>query len=304
MLKTALVTGANKGIGYEISKGLLLSKNFRVILACRNEELANKAAAQLTAETNAPSEAILVLPNFDLSKPETIKLAAQKLSATYSNNSNSNGATAAPSPFLDVLVNNAGFAFHFDAVEPTHVQAKTTVGINYFGTKEVCKYFIPLVKNGGRVINVSSRSGLASRASNQELQQAFLDKNLTLDQLDSLMTKYIDLTGQEGGNKHIEAGWPNTTYSTSKIAESSLTRILAFLPENTQRELVVACYTPGYCKSDMTSWAEDATRTTAQGAETAIWFAAIAKDDEVKKLNGQFLDEDHQCISYFDGSKL
>lgn len=296
MLRTALVTGANKGIGYQICVGLLNSKKFRVVLACRNEELANKAAAQLALETKCPSENILVLPGLDLLKPETIKEAAQKLARAYST------SATVDEPFLDVLVNNAGFAFSNDALEPVFVQAKTTVGINYFGTKEVCKHFIPFVVNGGRVINVSSRAGLVSRIPNKELQDAFLDKNLTVEKLEAMLLTYFGLTAQEGGNKHIEAGWPSTTYMVSKIAESALTRILAHLPENTSRNLTISTYTPGYCKTDMTGWAEDAARTAAQGAETAVWLAV--DDDEALKMNGQFLDEEQKRISYFDGARL
>ncbi len=50
-MKTALVTGSNKGIGYFIAKGLLRAGNFRVILGCRDAELGKRAAAQLVAET-------------------------------------------------------------------------------------------------------------------------------------------------------------------------------------------------------------------------------------------------------------
>jgi carbonyl reductase 1 len=291
MLKTSLVTGANKGIGYEIAKGILKTKKFRVILACRSEELANKAAAQLISETDSPAENVLILPNFDLSKPETIKAAAAKLVASNSS-----------SPFIDVLINNAGFAFSNDATEPTHVQAETTVGINYFGTKEVCRFFIPLVKDGGRVINVSSRAGLADKMKSQELQKIFTSPELTIAQLDELMNKYIELTKPEGSTKHLEAGWPNSTYMTSKVAESSLTRILAHAPENLKRGLKISCMTPGFCKSAMTRWAEDAKRTTAQGAETVLWLAL--DETRAETANGFFFDEEQQPISYLDGSKL
>uniref|UniRef100_A0AC34RM48 Uncharacterized protein n=1 Tax=Panagrolaimus sp. JU765 TaxID=591449 RepID=A0AC34RM48_9BILA len=61
---------------------------------------------------------------------------------------------------LDVLINNAGFAFHNDATEPADVQAEVTIGINYYGTKLVSSYLIPLIRPGGRVVNVCSQAGV------------------------------------------------------------------------------------------------------------------------------------------------
>ena len=60
---------------------------------------------------------------------------------------------------IDVLVNNAGFAFKNAATEPIHVQAKETIAINYFGTKQCCEALFPLLKDGARVVNISSSCG-------------------------------------------------------------------------------------------------------------------------------------------------
>ena len=51
---------------------------------------------------------------------------------------------------LDVLVNNAGFAFPNASTEPAGVQAEVTIGVNYYGTKLVSNYLIPLIRPGGR----------------------------------------------------------------------------------------------------------------------------------------------------------
>ena len=60
---------------------------------------------------------------------------------------------------LDVLVNNAGFAFGFNATESASVQADVTIGVNYYGTKLVSSYLVPLIRSGGRVVNVCSQLG-------------------------------------------------------------------------------------------------------------------------------------------------
>ena len=60
---------------------------------------------------------------------------------------------------LDVLINNAGFAFKTDATESAAVQADVTIGINYYGTKLVSSYLVPLIRSGGRLVNVCSQAG-------------------------------------------------------------------------------------------------------------------------------------------------
>jgi carbonyl reductase 1 len=300
LLKTALVTGANQGIGYFVAKGLLESKQFRVILACRNEESAKKAAAQLVAETNCPESSILVLSPFDLSDHATIKSSAQRLSAIFRANDKS---LKENEPFLDTLINNAGFAFKTNATEPTGVQAKVTVGVNYFGTKCACENFIPLVKDGGRVINTTSSAGLIIHFKNEELKKLFSDpfKNIgSVEKLDEIANEYIRLA-QTG--EHIKAGWPPTTYQTSKIFENCYGRFLAEFPENKKRGLIIASYNPGYCATSMTSFSASASRSPAQGAETAIWFATASDEEITPKYNGQFLNEDHQVVNYVDGAK-
>ena len=53
-------------------------------------------------------------------------------------------------------VQNAGFAFKQAATEPFDVQAEETFKINFWGTLNMMKAFYPLVRPGGRIVNVSS----------------------------------------------------------------------------------------------------------------------------------------------------
>jgi short-subunit dehydrogenase len=51
---------------------------------------------------------------------------------------------------LDVLINNAGFAFPGASTEHPAVQADKTIGVNYYGTKRISDLLIPLIRPGGR----------------------------------------------------------------------------------------------------------------------------------------------------------
>jgi NAD(P)-dependent dehydrogenase (short-subunit alcohol dehydrogenase family) len=118
---TALVTGANKGIGYFIAEGLL-QKGFSVILACRNLDLADVAATRLKA--GAPDGAQVATVQLDLSHLATLAPACDASRAIVQ-------CWRPETPFLDLLVNNAGFAFKYAATEPFGHQARITNDVNF-----------------------------------------------------------------------------------------------------------------------------------------------------------------------------
>ena len=89
MKKTVFVTGANKGIGFGITKYLGLS-GWRVVLGARDEKRANDAIAKLKALNVDVAGWVKV----ELSDLDSIKNAADEVNAKY--------------PEVNLLVNNAG----------------------------------------------------------------------------------------------------------------------------------------------------------------------------------------------------
>src|SRR5437016_3823730 len=103
--RIALVTGANKGIGFEVVRQLA-RKGFHVFLGARNEEAGKAAAHKLNREAeeensreNTGHGAITFL-KIDVSKPESVRRAAEEFSRE--------------SDQLDALVNNAGILLDED----------------------------------------------------------------------------------------------------------------------------------------------------------------------------------------------
>ncbi len=92
--KVAIVTGANSGVGFEVTKGLL-KNNFHVVMACRSIEKANKAKEQIL--NDLPSSKLTVMA-IDLSDFESVKTFAQAFKSKFQH--------------LDILVNNAGILFN------------------------------------------------------------------------------------------------------------------------------------------------------------------------------------------------
>ena len=146
MGKVAVVTGSNKGIGFEICRQLA-KNNIEVILTSRNEEKGKKAVAELQAQNlNVKYHQLDVLDE------NSIKSLADYINKEYGK--------------LDILVNNAGiFVESSDGVLKGDItNIKVTLDTNLYGALLVSRHLVPLMQkqNSGRVINISSGMGQLS----------------------------------------------------------------------------------------------------------------------------------------------
>ncbi len=144
MPKIALVTGGNRGIGFEICRQLG-QKGFRVILGARKVAAGKKAADQLQSEGLD-----VVFQPLDVRNEDQIGFVASWLEMEY------NG--------LDVLINNAGIGIGDRGLADADLEEiREIMEINFYGPIRVSKMFLPLLKkNKGRIINMSSGMGAIS----------------------------------------------------------------------------------------------------------------------------------------------
>ncbi|WP_442599945.1 SDR family NAD(P)-dependent oxidoreductase [Neobacillus sp. D3-1R] len=138
MNKFAFVTGANKGIGYEIVRQLA-EQNYHVFLGSRNEELGKKAIQSL-------GFANVSFVQVDISDTDSIQNAKNKILEVTNH--------------LDLLINNAGIALDF-GILPSELKIETLrkgFDVNFFGTFQMIQQFLPLVKNsqGGKIVNLTT----------------------------------------------------------------------------------------------------------------------------------------------------
>ena len=140
-MKSALVTGANKGIGLEVVRQLA-QKGFFVYLGSRSLEGGSAAVEKLNAEGIGHVEAIPL----DVTDPESVKAALALIGQK--------------TPVLDVLVNNAGISGGFtqSALNATMDQFDEVYNTNLFGVVRVTQAFIDLLKKAPepRIVNVST----------------------------------------------------------------------------------------------------------------------------------------------------
>ncbi|GAQ84026.1 NAD(P)-binding Rossmann-fold superfamily protein [Klebsormidium nitens] len=252
---TAVVTGANKGIGFAIAKKLG-KEGVTTILTARNPELGAAAQKQLKEEG-----VDVEFHQLDISDKDSVKSFAKWLEKEHGG--------------LDILVNNAGFAFKGNTFGAN--EARQTNAINYFGTRNVTQELLPLLKKssaGARVVTVGSRAGTLSILS-PELQRKFSDPELTLEQLDQLMNEFPN---QIEAGTYKQNGWPASMYGVSKVGVAAFNRILArdLAKRGDDGKVLVNVCCPGYVNTDMSS--HRGYKTIDEGADTPVWLALQPPD--------------------------
>lgn len=142
-MKTALVTGANKGIGYEVARQLA-GKGFQVFVGARNRDAGQKAVAKIAEEGGKG-----IFLEIDVSDHASVTAAAREF--------------AKAADHLDVLVNNAGIIVDGDdaVLEISDELLRKTLETNTLGALRVTRAFVSLLRESKtpRVINVSSGGG-------------------------------------------------------------------------------------------------------------------------------------------------
>ncbi|KAI5693515.1 hypothetical protein M8J75_000498 [Diaphorina citri] len=137
--KTVIVTGANSGIGKETAKDLA-KRGAKVIMACRNLELANKVREQIVAETGNDS---VVVKKLNLSSLQSVREFAADINRTEKK--------------LDVLINNAGMADTFTK-KTTEDGLEITMATNQYGPFLLTNLLLDLLKKSSpsRIVIVAS----------------------------------------------------------------------------------------------------------------------------------------------------
>jgi len=265
--KVAVVTGSNKGIGFAIVQGLCKQFQGHVYLTARNESLGKAAVAELEKEGLHPK-----FHQLDIEDVQSVAKLAEFLKKTYGG--------------LDLLVNNAGFAFKAADTEPFSVQAPVTLAINYWGTLNVCNALFPLLRSHARVVNVSSFvSVMALNKCSADLQTK-LRACQTVDEISKYMTKFVE-DSKKG--VHKEEGWPESAYGMSKVGVTLASTIQQrdIDADKSRTDIVINACCPGYVATDMSS--HKGTKTIEQGADTPLYLALLGPN--AKEPRGKFVSD-------------
>jgi len=136
--KVALVTGANKGIGYAIASELA-ARGFTVLVGARDASRGEAAAKRIAGDARSIA--------LDVTSVDSIGEAAERIRLDFRR--------------LDVLVNNAGIARGGKPSEASLEDVRAVFETNVLGVIAVTQAMLPLLRQApaGRIVNVSSRIG-------------------------------------------------------------------------------------------------------------------------------------------------
>jgi NAD(P)-dependent dehydrogenase (short-subunit alcohol dehydrogenase family) len=242
---TVLVTGGNRGIGFEVCRQLGRG-GMRVLLTAREPAAGEEAAARLRSEGLAVS-----FEPLDVASQQSIDALGARLASREQR--------------LAALINNA--AITMDGFDE-NVAEKTTA-VNFFGAWNVTDRLLPLLENHGRLVMVSSGAGeLGSLA--PEIRRR-LDPPPSKAALATLVREFVE---DVRSGQYARKGWPRSAYRVSKAALNALTRLLAL--DLRGRGVLVNAVCPGWVRTRMGG--SSAPRSVEEGAETISWAALLPPD--------------------------
>lgn len=246
MGKKVLITGSNKGLGFELARTLLKDcPDFeKIILTSRNLEL-GLAALEKLGNSDRLDYHIL-----DVTNEQSILALHDYILSKYGK--------------IDILVNNAGLFPRppetFENYKRPHLET------NFYGVVHMTEAFLPLLEPSGHVINLSSWLGKTEFLKNEGLARRFLDPDMSINQVMELANEYNCL-----GSDWAEKGWDLNEFgphSVTKALVNSYTRVLARDLLSINSKIRINAVHPGWVKTDMGT--DEAPLTIEEGVKMPL----------------------------------
>ncbi|XP_020260469.1 (+)-neomenthol dehydrogenase-like isoform X1 [Asparagus officinalis] len=306
--RTAVVTGANKGIGFEVCRQLA-SHGITVILTARDEGKGTEAVEKL--KNSGVSD--VLFHQLDVADPSSVSSLANFIKTEFGridilvikdeeilcdtptlllrglvcrnvNNAGIGGLLTDDQTLNSFLKDQTVTSFlkeqenGYDRLMEFWVEAQESyekvvgcLNINYYGMKRVTEALIPLLQLSQlpTVVNVSSRLGRLNVIPSESIREALgVVDEKTEVRLDEVIQSYL-YDLKEGKLK--ENGWPtcSATYKLSKVAVTTYTRMLAMKYPSMR----INCVSPGVVKTDMNY--DIGTLTAEEGAKGPVMLALL-----------------------------
>jgi carbonyl reductase 1 len=277
MTRVAAVTGANKGIGLAIVRQLALQypkSTFNdgpllIYLTARNEERGKAALESLnTDKTLQKAKALKAdggltdveyLP-LDVDSEDSIKAFASTLKESHPDG-------------IDFLINNAAIAMEGFDLEIV----KKTLHCNYYGTLSATRLLLPHIKDGGRIVNVSSAGGRLGPRYSSTIKSRFLNAT-SPDEISQLMEDFTTAVQKNT----LKGEWPGAAYAVSKAGVIGVTKCLALENAKSGSKVLINSCCPGWVRTDMTKGG--GSKSPDEGARTPVLLAL----GEIRGANGEF----------------
>jgi protochlorophyllide reductase len=151
--RTALITGANSGLGLETARALA-AKGARVVMACRSQAKAEAACQELRGDNGGSGGGELIPLELNLADLASVHQGAQAVAERWGT--------------VDLLINNAGVM-----APPRQLSAQgfeLQFAVNHLGHFALTQQLLPLLRPGARVVHVSSGASYFGRIAFDDLQ--------------------------------------------------------------------------------------------------------------------------------------
>ena len=265
--RVAVVTGANKGIGFAIVRQLALqypssplnNGSFLIYLTARDKSRGEAAVKEIQSDPQlATARALdshgglstIKFHNLDIADPDSIDGFVASMHMAHPDG-------------IDYLINNAGIAMNgFDLNV-----VKTTLGCNYYGTLAMTEKMLPHIRDGGRLVNVASMVGKLGSRYSDPIKTRFLGAERVED-VNKLMEDFTEAVAK---NEYQAQGWPGAAYAVSKAGTIGFTKIIAREQKAKGSSVLINVCCPGWVQTDMTRGR--GTKTPDEGAATPVMLA-------------------------------
>ncbi|XP_013161273.1 PREDICTED: carbonyl reductase [NADPH] 3-like [Papilio xuthus] len=271
--KVAVVTGANKGIGFSIVKGLCQRFDGVVYLTSRDEGRGRAAVAELNKLGMKPE-----YHQLDVTDRPSVARFADHLRQRHGG--------------LDLLVNNAAVANSVDLYN-SYEENEEIVRINYKSILLIQELIFPLVRDNGRIVNISSDCGHLSNVKNKYWIERLSGKNLTMEDINEFVEWFLD-SCKNGTFKREDIADEGTVaaYRVAKVALSAATILQQ--KELKTRNISVNSLHPGLVRTDMTCGV--GFYSADEAAETPLYLLLEAP----ATLQGAYIWYDRKVLDWYD----
>jgi NAD(P)-dependent dehydrogenase (short-subunit alcohol dehydrogenase family) len=243
--RLALVTGANRGLGFEICRQLV-NRDITVILTSRNEEKGKQALERLKNLVPPDKASQLLFHQLDVTNDQSVANVVDYIKSNFKK--------------CDILVNNA--AIYLDGWNEKVFN--DTINTNFRGVVRVTQAILPLMKEQkyGRIVNVTSGYGNL-----HYLSHIYRGKFHTKMKLKDLEAIKFDPKDVEFKSFDVPA------YKLSKAMLNAYTKIVAEELAKDYPNIIVSAVDPGWVKTDMGG--PEAPKSVESGAASIVECACL-----------------------------
>ncbi|KPJ13306.1 Carbonyl reductase [NADPH] 1 [Papilio machaon] len=270
--KVAVVTGSNKGIGLSIVKGLCKRFDGVVYLTSRDVSRGKAAVEKLNAEGLFPE-----FHQLDVTDRKSVERFRDHIKEKYDG--------------IDILINNAGVSGGLNSAN--YDECKSIININFNSILILEELIFPLVRDNGRILNISSDCGHLSNIRNKYWIEQLSSKDIKMDDILRFVDWFLQSVKDNTFNKQdIADGGTVAAYRVAKVALSAATIVQQ--RELDKRNISINSMHPGLVRTDMTTGI--GFYSADEAAKTPIYLVL----DAPASLKGAYIWHDGKVLDWYD----